>query len=379
MKKILIILLIFSTTILNACNNKEQDNSKIELQAVEISENIKVEVDPRIELLTTIQYLADYKRISRINSKYKDDIDEYFKYYKDHEAVVQFKELSKRNFNYEGPIDYILNCTQLPDLQLSENISYSSKQLQVGVKDLDEFRKEVKRFYKDSNFKEFYNNHEELYTDIISKYTEDSQIKKDILALENYHGYKQNSYNIILSPLIHSGGYGPNLNEDNGRYDAYQVVGPIISQEIYEEYDKDKEKIKNIKDIVKLFEINKSVMIHEFNHTYLNNTIEKPYFSMINDKKPKTDKYLKSFPKSYSDWNTIVNEYFVRAITARVLFLQNEKEEYENAIKNDKKSGFEHIEKLTEKLKQYENNRDKYKQIEDFYPKLLDELVKQYY
>lgn len=378
MKKAIIILIIFLITILVACDSEDQSVSQIEPETIEITQNIKVEVDPRIELLTTIQYLADYERISIINSPYKKDIDDYFKEYKNHEAVVQFKELSKRNFKYEGPIEYILNCTPLPNLELSENISYSSKQLQVGVKDLNEFRKEVKNFYKETNFKKFYNNHEELYKNILSKYTESNKIGNDIHALEDYHGYKQNSYNIILSPLLHSGGYGPNLNEKDGKYDAYQVTGPIINQEVYEEYDKDIEKVKNISDIAKLFELNKSVMLHEFNHTYLNNTIKSPYLSITNDDKRKNDEYLKDFPDSYSDWDTIVNEYFVRAITARVLFLENEKEEYEETIKNDKRSGFKHIEILIEKLKEYESNKDKYKQIEDFYSELLETLMKQY-
>jgi len=372
-----IILLILSSFLLISCNSEQQLTSEIKPMAININRNIKVIVDPRVELLTTIQYLANYPRLSLLNSDYKTDIDNYFKNYKNHKAVNQFKKLSKEGFQYEVPIEYILNCSALPNLETSKNIKYSSKQLQVGIKSLNEFRENVKAFYLETNFINFYAEHKNLYERILSNYTKSNEIEGYITSLENYYGKSQKSYNIILSPLIHSGGYGPRLNKENGRYDIYQVTGPIITQKIYEEYDKDIEKLKDINDISRLFELNKGVMLHEFSHSYINPLGEK-YSKSIKKYEPNNNMYLEDFPNSYKQWPNIVNEYIVRAITARVLYLQDETKEYKETINNDKRSGFKYIEYVIEKLKEYENNRDRYKQIEDFYPELLDELVKQY-
>lgn len=380
MKKGIIILLVILTTILFACESEDQSNATINPSTINISENVKVEVDPRIELLTIIQYLADYELITPFNLDYKKDVDEFFKEYKNHKAVTQFKELSKRGFVAGGPVNYILNCTSLPELEVSENISYSQKELIVGVEDINGFRESMKSFYNETNFKEFYSQHKELYQEMLTSYTKDNNlIELYIDSLENYTGKNQKSYNIILSPLIHEGGFSPSLNEENDKYDTYILLGSTIPPEIYKKFDNDYEKAKKFSDTASAFKLREMLMIHEFTHTHLRSMEEEPYLHTINNKEPKNQEYLNDFSKvGYNTWDSIVNEYFVRSITARILFLEDEKEEYKRALNNDKKSGFTHIESLIEKLKEYENNRDKYKQIEDFYPELLNILVKQY-
>lgn len=362
------------------CKGNNQSTKNIQSNTIEIKDNIKVEVDPRIELLTTIQYLADYDLLTHFDLDYKKDIDEYFKDYKGHEAVTQYKELAKKGFIIDDPVLYILNCTSLPDLEMSENMSYSQDLLIIGVDDINKFRESMKDFYNETNFKDFYDNHKDLYQKILSSYTKDENIIKNYInKLEEYTGRKQKSYNIILSPLLHQGGFGPSLNEENKKYDAYIILGSTITSEIYKRFDNDYEKSKEFSDTASAFKLSKMLMIHEFTHTHLRNMEKESYLSTTNSNEPKEQGYLNDFSKSgYNTWSSIVNEYFVRAITARVLYLQDEKGEYEQSINNDKASGFRHIEKLIEKLKEYENNRDKYKQIEDFYPQLLDELVKQY-
>lgn len=212
---------------------------------------------------------------------------------------------------------------------------------------------------------------------MLKNYTKDNSIEESIVKLKNYYGKKQKSYTIILSPLLHSGGYGPMINEEGGIYDVYNVVGPIITEKIYEEYDRDIEKLKNISNISNLFELHKGVMLHEFGHSYINPLGEKNS-QLVNKYKPNNTSYLKDFSNSYQQWPNIVNEYIVRAVTARLLLLEDKKDEYRETINNDKRSGFQYIEVLTQKLKKYENNRDKYEQIEDFYPELLEVLGEQY-
>jgi hypothetical protein len=52
------------------------------------------------------------------------------------------------------------------------------------------------------NFSTFYNNNMKFYKELVDNVSKE---------LENYYGLKKNSYNLVISPLFHSGGIECNL------------------------------------------------------------------------------------------------------------------------------------------------------------------------
>lgn len=74
---------------------------------------------------------------------------------------------------------------------------------------LKEFTSALKDYANKSKFNDFYK------TIVNNTY---NSIKGLNLSnkLENYYGIKHNSYNLIIAPLIHSGGYGPKVKRPDG-------------------------------------------------------------------------------------------------------------------------------------------------------------------
>ena len=78
-------------------------------------------------------------------------------------------------------------------------------------------------------------------------------------------------------------------------------------------------------------------------------------------------------PFGYTDWETSLNEHIIRALTSRFSYLENNLSG-KNALLKEKEDGFIYIDKLFEKLEEYEDNRDKYPTIDSFYPELIKSL-----
>ena len=78
---------------------------------------------------------------------------------------------------------------------------------------------------------------------------------------------------------------------------------------------------------------------------------------------------------SYGEWPICLNEHLVRAVTIRLAYLDN-KEAGKQALKEEERKGFIYIDCLTDRLIEYENNRDRYPTFESFYDVLIGELDK---
>ncbi|MEG0352217.1 MAG: DUF4932 domain-containing protein [Cellulosilyticaceae bacterium] len=115
----------------------------------------------------------------------------------------------------------------------------------------------------------------------------------------------------------------------------------------------------------------KSLVLHEFDHSFINpltqkyseeiNTYANLYFPI--------EAQMKQI--SYGVWETCVNEHLLRAIDANRIHKEGGDTLYQTAIKAEKTQGFFYIEALAEKMAEYENNRDLYKDFETFYPEII--------
>lgn len=354
---------------LYGCNSKTNEkalskveesntNGKLEeLKPVKISKgSLNIMVDPRIELLSAVQLNSGYHRLTKLDFKYKDNMKNYFNNYKNHEAVKKFETMSNGIFTYDAPPAAMLYLSN--PLNLEKQVPFTSylKGRAGGGESLNSFVSKLQSFAVDSNFKEFYTNNKEFYKNLTKSVEEilsDYDLAKD---LNDYYGMKKNSYNLILAPLFHPGGYGPQVKRVDGTYDVYGILGP-----------------QEIKNNVPVFseETIRYLAWHEFSHSFVNPTTEKF--------KNEIDKYSSLYTpisnimskQAYGNWESCVDEHIVRAVTTRLSYIHLGTEEGEKALKYEKSCGFYYIEPLCEKLQYYENNRDKYLSFEEFYPELI--------
>jgi hypothetical protein len=81
---------------------------------------------------------------------------------------------------------------------------------------------------------------------------------------------------------------------------------------------------------------------------------------------------------AYPQWLTVVIEHVDRAVAVRLAFGELGEDAGEQALEYEKASSFAYVEALAERLKEYEQHRDRYPTFRDFAPRLIavfDELA----
>lgn len=267
-----IFTMLLIATLLISCTGQDKDTIESntdsiigEMETIKKSVgNLNVMVDPRIELLSAVQLQSEYDILTEFKFDYKDDMNDYFKNYKGHKAVKEFKKLNKSGFNYDAPPTVMLYLTNPPNLEKVIDFSDYLVQRARGEKKILRFVQSLRGFYQDTNFKEFFDKNTSYYKDMVEIVCDDIEDMKIVEVLEDYFGMSANSYNIILASLFHNGGYGPRVGLDNGLYDVYGILGPnnirMNGGKCIPEYS---------------CETIRYLVWHEFGHSFVNPTTEK--------------------------------------------------------------------------------------------------------
>jgi hypothetical protein len=330
---------------------------------VSVSKNvngINVMVDPRIELLAAVQSISGYDEkfdlITNEDFTYKKEMNNYFSSFSNHETVKVFDNMSSAGFSFDAPPATMLYLSN----PLSLDIKYEFTDYlrsRAGAATLEEFALKIRKFAIDTKFDEFYNKHKDFYNSVVERNSEVMKSTNYIAILEQYYGMKQNSYNIILSPMLHRGGFGPRLKDEKGVYDIYSIQGTA-----------------SIVDDIPIFGSENEftyIVFHEFSHSFVNPLTEQHIDEVNKYSKLFKPIYEKMVNQAYVEWGHCVNEHIVRAVVARITAIHYSKETYDSIIYEEKKKGFFYIEALTKKLEEFENNQDKYKTFKEFYPELI--------
>lgn len=322
---------------------------------------INVTVDPRIELLAVVQYLSDYESktglITDYDIDYKHKIDSCFASFKDHPAVKMFESLATFGFTYDAPPTTMLYLSDPPELEIVTPFSDYLVKRAWDEENLTGFVQALRDFATKSDFMKFFDDNKDFYQEMTGGVADKIGDKNYIDMIENYYGMRQHSYNIILAPLFHPGGFGPRIERADGSFDIFYIGGPKGMENGIPTYGTE----KNFRYLA----------WHEFSHSFVN-----PLFS---DNKDQAKKYSalykpikeKMTAQAYPTWEIAVNEHIVRAVTVRLAYIYDGEKAGKQALNNERSSGFIYINGLVDKLKEYEGNRDKYATFADFYPELL--------
>ena len=345
----LIALFIFSLTHLQAqatTNSSIKSDNKADVNGITFC------IDKRIELLYVIGYLSDYPYINGFCKDYKKDIDTYFSKYKNHKAVTEFQRIGSKIFHsVDAPIRFMLHLTSDFDKQEGFQIDFPSDE------NTDSLLLLFKSFYTETNFDKFYNSQKSFYQTILKIVKYNFKDFDEKTRIEKYYDTKQNSYTIILNLLDATGNFGVSVKAPQGS-DIYCVISPG-------------ETSGNI-PIYKNNRILNNIIWHEFSHSFVGPLCDK-YSNVIN-------KYSELYEpisgamaaQFYPNWDITANEHIVRAVTCRLAAEKyGEDAAYLLDFRADFGRRFIYIKALTEKLKEYEKDRDKYKTFDDFFPELL--------
>ncbi len=338
-----------------------------ELKPVTIKNGkLTIAVDPRIELLAVIQSLTDYLGfrnmpvLTQLDFGYKNEIAAVFGQYVDHPAPRRFHEMSPKGFWYTHPIRAVLHLSNPPEL--SQDVPFDDFAFMTagGEDNLNDFVEKVRAFARETNFSEFYNSHIGIYETMVVNYR--NKMKRAYVDdLEDYYGFKQGSYTIILAPLFHRGGFGPSIQKPDGMIDSYYIGGPRQIVNDMPDYGEEKGM--------------RYLFWHEFSHSFVNHLTDKniaafrvPCTILLKDSNEgSVENFEGNEDLMISDW---VSEHIVRGVTSRLSYIHLGKETGDERVKFEISQGFDYVAEITACLEKYDRNRDKYPTLEEFYPEI---------
>lgn len=348
-----IVLLLLLTC--NAASSFAQNNEGTTYLSNEVDINgLIFKIDPRIELLYVVGYVGGYPFMNGLDIRYREEVENYFSKYQGHEVISFWKEIGPKGFTIDGPVFLVIRQTK--DLNKREKIPVGLSGSAGGERDHDKFIRLLKDFGEKSNFKSFFNSHRDFYSLILKNIEFNFGDYQEISRLENYFGYKQNSYTVIIN-LLGSGNFGPRVKTPSG-LEIYCVMEP-------------QSKCGNIPgfDNFRMFD---DLLWHEFSHSYVNPLVDE-YQEEISKYSHLYDPIKSSMrSQAYPDWHVTVKEHIVRAVTIR-LAADKYGEELASLSNFRLEMGkrFIYVKPLCEKLKGYEANRDKYHSFKEFFPELI--------
>jgi hypothetical protein len=321
--------------------------------------SLHISIDPRMELLATIQLLANYRVINR-NMRYSKDVLYYFKSFKTQKAVKMTDKLYKEHdFCHDAPVTSMLHLSQLPDLE--QQIPFSDYLLRRGggKKNLEQYRKSIKQFAEIANFEAFWNSKISFYKKILDITIADMGKIDLVKMMEDYFNEIQASYNIIISPAFR-GGYGPKIPGTDGKKNIYACLSA----------DDMKDDIPYLDGESLLYYV-----WHEFGHSFVNPLTEKYADRVASSEKLFTPIKNRMDYMAYGSWTICLNEHIIRAINVRLYELYLGVEKSKDLLNNDLKRSFIYIKPILEKLKEFEKQRDENNiTFSEFYPELLNLL-----
>ena len=320
---------------------------------------LQISIDPRMELLSTIQLLSSYPMLDR-DSPYCKEISTHFESFSSQEAVSLTNSLLQNyGFSYDAPITFMLHLSQPPELELQIKFSdYLLKRSGEG-NNLEQYRKSIKEFAKTSNFEDFWNSKIFFYNQILDMTIDDMGGKDLVKIMEDYYNETKESYNITISPAFR-GGYGPKIPDENGKEKIYACLSTT--------------NVKNEIPYLNNSELT-GYVLHEFGHSFVNPLTEK-YANRVTSVNKLFEPIKDVMSRqAYGRWDFCVNEHIVRAIVIRLYELHIDSLTAKALLSDELSKRFIYIEPLLEKLKDFEKQRDeKNITFTDFYPELLNML-----
>jgi hypothetical protein len=326
------------------------------------SSSIKVAVDPRIELLTIVQLLADWEMkgtfITELDYPYKQEVLAHFSQYAGQSATVMYPDMLAYGFAYDAPVQAILNYSNPPELKKLAPIPQDVLRRSGGEENLEKLIAALRDFATVTEFMTFFDAHQAYYDSITAAVQKVTAGEDYVSQLEDYCGVQQHSYTIILALLQsarHS--YGPRVPAPDGSQDVYFIGGPGRIQGGLPYFgDKD-----NLEDIT----------WHEFGHSFVNPLVDSNATQIMQYSALLKPIYSTMKQQAYGDWKTCATEHILRAVNARMTYRKNGQEAGDRVIQYNRSNAFAYIEALCKKLEEYEKQRDKYPTLKRFFPELI--------
>ncbi|HCO92699.1 MAG TPA: hypothetical protein DIU00_01905 [Phycisphaerales bacterium] len=320
---------------------------------------VKIEVDPRVELIGIVFRLADNYEYNqgRIRS-YVRDIWRQFGDFDDHPAVKLAARLrSKRRMSCDGPMSLAVHIYR--DFHPRKTFEQWPWGLDGRWKKQEtaEFLEQLRQFAAETKFDEFFKAHRTLYeTGIRSCRAVMAQYDLQTWLGEFFGVEELGDLRLVLGFLNGPNNYGPRFT-DGKTNEKYAIIGMPLP-------DADGNPVFRPRKL--------EIVAHEFCHSFANPVVEK-YMEQL---EPAGEKlYAAKAPSmkriGYQNWRSLMYESAVRASVACYIRNSFEPEYLQSYLDKEAGNGFVWTKELSDLLGTYEANRDNYPTFESFFPEIV--------
>lgn len=327
---------------------------------------LQIAVNPQMELLMVVLLTSNYPDLCRQflgysvmteeKTEYIEKVNQYFSPYAKHPIYDLLDEMMPKGFALGAPVEAALSLGIPPQLEKVRPYSQFAIQRAYGEDKLNEFVELLRDFALETNFMEFYHKNLKYYSDALDLFINVTNQLPYIEILEDFYGFEQESYNIYLTQLSRVS-YGLSLKNDNDKLDIYNICG--YNSSMFQDKNTFSQYLSNL-------------IWHEFSHAIINPLTEK-YDDLVKEYEYTYD-YLKQYKQpnaGYDPWDECINEHIIRGIAIYLCQEYMDKESAKDRLTYDVNLGYIYIPKIIEKLEYYNQNRNTYMNIEDFYKELL--------
>ncbi len=321
-------------------------------------QHLEIGVDPRLELLSTVQVLSQYRYLTPYRIDYTRDLIAHFSGYHQHLAVALFRNLSAGQGWSDAYPTAMLYLSDPPALEEIQPIPAHIYHAFRGRENFTRFIQALRDFARQTHFNRFFARKGKFYLQIEEELRGNIANSDPIDAVENYFGTRQISYHLIIGPLLHHGGFGPHIGRPGGPYDVYTLLGPTSSVRGVPEYGPRDQLLQ--------------IIWHEFSHAFVNSLCTAYYDSLMTHSELFTPLVEPMNRIGYTRWLDCANEHLIRAITARLAHHHLGPEVGRQTLREESGRGFRYIHALAERLEEYEVQRDTYPTFADFFPHLIE-------
>ena len=336
----------------------------LSLLAISATAQIKSEVSETVELMGILSRTAGFQEFSNdLAGQYSKYTEAWFAQYREHPTVTYYKELRAKNgIAYDRVTNMAVHLeTEKGKVKLVGN----RDELTGGWKDvdLDDFIRRLNKFYTDTRFHDFFEQHRTFYNDFLQAYD------KNIIPIKpEWYGQFYNGaapaeqFRIIIGFTYGTTNNGASRQLPGQAREVFAVCGYCInSQTGRPNFDS-------------------SLPLHEFNHSFVNPLLEK-----AENEKTMQEAGQKLFQRSqsameqqhYDDWHIVINESLVRAAVI-VYFYENGFNQVAIKMLNYEtmSQGFPWMLDVVSALRYYSTHREQYPTLNDFYPEIASILSK---
>lgn len=350
---------LFTSAIFGSCDAPEK--VKVNETALVAPPTLNFTTDQRLEVLYLAFMLAEYPLVSKYETDYKKAAEVYFEGHNNHEVVLLLKKLMYRGFNFDYAVNWIWQHTDFPALEPNRDINFPFATRPINQDSLNLLRIGLRKFYTDANCQEFLYQQQAFLDSMVSNAQHRFERKDLVEVITEYIGIPPaGSYYVVLSPLLHSGGYAVHRT-DVTEFSA--IAGP-----------------GGLDGTMPLFDaitLEQDLVIHEFSHNYVNPIVDEFFTKMAPLEDLLYTPYKEAIAETgYNSWKGFVYELMVRATTVRIVETVYGKASAKELIDYEESEGFVFVDDVAEILKSYESKRKEYPTLRDFYPEIIDQLGK---